>query len=839
MRRVFSTLHNHRHFVIVATLLTLVMTFPTVVYIFRMDVFWLPTGNSLDVYSNFWDIWYGQQLLTAQADRFYTNLIFYPEGVSLIYQPLFLPQVIVINALRVFLPISNAFSLTYLLITFSSALSAYIYLLWLLKEKWIALFGAVVFGFSPHVIGHPNHAAIAFLATVPLTIYCFHRGIKETRLALIVASGLLTGLTTITSMYAYICILMMLVFMIFAFALARWRDRSYWSHIALLVLLIAVSSLWRVYPLISDSQSLSAATEWHGEIEVKTDLISNFVNHHHPILGPLANTILQTPESERLSGTSFLGYIPLLLICIGVFNPATRRKMLPWMALWTVFLTLRLGSVLTANGTVFPGFLLPKFYLNQLLPPIFASFFEADIFMMGALLPHAILACFGIVALRERRPGAYRPWFALLLIGIVAFEFHIPVRGNLIPQEQFAFLDWLAEEEDSGEIRLINLPMGRGSSKRYNLYQSLSGYPHAEGAISRTPDSAFDYIRANQLLNAWHNQLPIHCEMTDRDAYLSGLAQLEQDGFSHIVYHRQLKYWDKISESFRYVEPAYSDGFVSIYRLSDLRDSCTDELGARLSFTRAYTDALQKSSIIDERHGTIVIFPPTLQVSDHFNWYLRQFASIDKTVMTITTGKQSKIDIQSSESRSADPYTALGSHNAVWLVNDRQEFNAEQTEAYQEWFMERFKYCARFHEDDDTAIDLYLRSSIPCSAMDTSSALGVRYDGGVRLHNLSYDVSADAVRVFLSWTNDTNNNYSFSIQFFDEDGQKTLQYDNVIYPDLLEVREIDISSLPDGMNTVKLIVYDFETRVSRGGTVSDTAERFERELEVAKIEVDR
>ena len=46
MRRVFSTLHNHRHFVIVATLLTLVMTFPTVVYIFRMDVFWLPTGTA-------------------------------------------------------------------------------------------------------------------------------------------------------------------------------------------------------------------------------------------------------------------------------------------------------------------------------------------------------------------------------------------------------------------------------------------------------------------------------------------------------------------------------------------------------------------------------------------------------------------------------------------------------------------------------------------------------------------------------------------------------------------------------------------------------------------------
>ena len=153
--------------------------------------------------------------------------------------------------------------------------------------------------------------------------------------------------------------------------------------------------------------------------------------------------------------------------------------------------------------------------------------------------------------------------------------------------------------------------------------------------------------------------------------------------------------------------------------------------------------------------------------------------------------------------------------------------------------MERFKFCARFHEDGDTAIDLYLRSILPCSAMDTSSALGVRYDGGVRLHNLSYDVSADSVRFFLSWTNDTNNNYSFSIQFFDEDGEKALQYDKVIYRQLLTVHEIDTTPLPKGTYSVQLIVYDFETRVSRGGTVSDTAERFERELEVARIEVDR
>ena len=59
------------------------------------------------------------------------------------------------------MPVSNAFSLAYLLIIVFCALSAYVYLHWLFSDKWIALLGAVVFGLSPHVVGHPFHPGIA------------------------------------------------------------------------------------------------------------------------------------------------------------------------------------------------------------------------------------------------------------------------------------------------------------------------------------------------------------------------------------------------------------------------------------------------------------------------------------------------------------------------------------------------------------------------------------------------------------------------------------------------------------------------------------------------------
>ena len=156
-------------------------------------------ARNYDVYIKYWDVWYGGQFLAGKADRFYTDLMFLSAWHIPQPSPLLIPQIIVVNALGVLLPLSNAISLTYLLITATSALSAYAYLLWLFKDKRIALFGACLFGFSPHVAGHPYHPDIAFMATVPLALYCFHRGMREGRARLITLAGLLTGLTTVIS----------------------------------------------------------------------------------------------------------------------------------------------------------------------------------------------------------------------------------------------------------------------------------------------------------------------------------------------------------------------------------------------------------------------------------------------------------------------------------------------------------------------------------------------------------------------------------------------------------------------------------------------------------------
>ncbi len=328
---------------------------------------------------------------------------------------------------------------------------------------------------------------------------------------------------------------------------------------------------------------LTEALDYYGGVETHNDLLAYITSYRHPILGPLARALLQPPPNTAPNTSfSYLGFLPITLVCVGLYNRATRSMMLPWLGLLSVFLILRLGSTLQINGTVvLEGILLlPKYYLDLWFPTLFRPLDLTQFFMAGAQFPWAVLTCFGLRALRKSFTAFKQPRYILALILIVAFEYFVPVQmeyvgpisGNPFSAERLAYLDWLKQEDDD-EIALINLPLDRANSKLYLYYQSISGYPQTEGAISRTPDNAYDYIKANPVLGFWYDNHPTNCVLEDRDDYIAGVTQLLEDGFTHVVHHYGLYYWQRHIEDFRYVDPVYSDEFVAIYRLDDLRES--------------------------------------------------------------------------------------------------------------------------------------------------------------------------------------------------------------------------------------------------------------------------
>ena len=571
MRKLRSTIREHFHFIVATTLLTLVMSWPTILYVFRADILWLPIGPGND--ANHWDIWYWERIMNGLAERDYTNVMYYPEGISLVHHPfLQQPAMVLRIVMQQFMPFSNAFNIVFLLVIFSNALAAYLYALWLLKDKWAALISAVVFGFSPHATNNPDQLHDATMASVALAVYFFHRGIVEKKSLLVVAAGLIVGLTSTVPPYSFACLMMTLAAVVIVFAVRRWRDLRFWRDIGLLALFTVMSSASSIYPMMADSEGLEEALEFHAR-EQTYDLVSAFVNHENPLFGPPLNALLDTPADAKISFSSYIGMVPLALVCIGLFSRSTRWAMLPWLILAAGFFVLRLGSTLGINGVVYPDILLPKYYLNEIFPSVFKAFSATKRFNIGFFLPFCILAGYGIVALRAMRPQAARPLIILLLVGLITIEYYTPIIDRVYNMKEYEYINWL-NRESADEIRLVNVPMERTNAKRYNLHQVFNGFPHATGSISREPDSAFDYIGANPLLDSWWSKAPLSCGVATRDLYLTALGRLESDGFSHVVFHQEARYRDLIVDGLANAQPSYRDDYVWIYRLEDLRDRC-------------------------------------------------------------------------------------------------------------------------------------------------------------------------------------------------------------------------------------------------------------------------
>ncbi len=537
MRKIIISLRNHRHFFAVISLLIVVVTFPTIAYIFNTEVFWVPTGNHPDTWMKIWDAWYGKALFSGRANYYFTDVFYHPQGISLLYHNFSIPHMFVFGGLQALMPVSNAYSLTYLLIIASVSCSAYLYMLYLFKDKWIALLGAVTIGMSPFVVGYPEHPGLQFITTLLLAVYFFHRGIAERRYKLMVVAAVFTGATAYVSLHILVCLAITLTMYALYFSVSKWKESAFWVSLGLFAVVAAMVSSPRLYPVLKSSESLEEAITSRKGLEVGNDLLEYFVNARHPIV----KSISQQPFTWGLSSIdirykSYIGFAALALVGFGLSRKPYRRRMIPWMLLMLPFLVLRLGSTLTVDGVPYPDIVLPKHYLDDLIPGLTEGFTLTSGFYAGALIPLAALVCYGCSALDNALPNAGRELVVLILVGIVAFEYYQPVRPGVITEPELAFLDWL--EAEPVDVHLINLPASGWSNRAlYSFHQSQHGFPRAAGLVARDPRNAFDYWHRNYLLDKWRRYQAVTCGWRTKERYLSALNELARDGFTHVIFH--------------------------------------------------------------------------------------------------------------------------------------------------------------------------------------------------------------------------------------------------------------------------------------------------------------
>ncbi len=829
MIRISSLIRHHLPFIIVVPLLIIVTTWPAFALAFDTDRAVFPTTHG-DVRQKLWDVWHLGQFLAGKTSFYYSDVMFYPIGLSLAYESFVLPHMLSVGLLSAFLPISNAYTITFLLIVFAVAASAYIYLHYLLRDPWLATLGAVVFGLCQFVTAHAGQPGINLIVSFPLSAYFLQRGIKEERLRYLIICGIIVGLTTFNGMYIFICQIITLALFVLYYAVAHWRYPRFWSWMILLGLVVGLASAPRIAPILAQPASMDDALSKNRSQESATDLMYYFVNYRHPVTTPLLQSLFGVGKPHYEWNTSYLGYLPLALVIVGFVRPGYRRRMLPWLGLALPFVLLRLGSVLQIDGYQYSHIVLPKSLLTDLLPPVFAPFHTADHFQMGILLPLAVMTGYGLKSILDARPAKLRAVVTLALIAVVAFEYFETTEERVVPDEQIAFIEWLRQEVVTGEPRLINLPMGRQESKYYGFYQTYTGFPQVEGLSGRTPPQAYDYIEGNRMLRAWRRGAAVHCIPPLQTEYISALDQLLSDGFTHVIWHHRIHDGTAIDSSFVDVKTSYSDDYVHVFRLADLRRNC-DRSSTINAAALAQMQGLEASPAIFPYKDSAVVSI----LDDEGAAYL--FGMHRYAPLALINGEVTAYYHDKLESEAPDAAELLADHFVLLLVYNPQVADPAALRSYRDWIAARFTSCRRLADADDAVIEYFLHEAFPCELAIAAQPLDVHYANGIRLGNMLVDSQPGVLDLYFLWTRLPAESHAFSVQAFAWDGAKAAGSDFTVGLDPLAHQRIDTSSWLKGDYDLKFILYNYQTGVSVPGTVIGSGLQFERELDIGRITI--
>ncbi|MFN2221582.1 MAG: hypothetical protein ACK2UH_03450, partial [Candidatus Promineifilaceae bacterium] len=521
----------------------------------------LPAGT--DSLVHYWNGWMVQRSLEAGETPYFTTLLFFPHGLSLVYHNFAWLHIAGWLLLEPLLGGVAAYNVVFLLNLAMCGMAMF----WLAREvigdPRLALLAGVVYQAWPHRLTQPSHPNLMSTWAIPLFILFLVRVVKNRRWQ----DGLLAGLSLALVGYMRWQLLIgaALVGAIYLLlALSRRLDRR--SALILgLAGLVAVIALARPLLLLAtemqrNPMDIVAASD---ESSVQTDLLAYITP---PGSGTLAGDVT-TPLYQRYYAdrgarsaiSPYIGLVTLFLIVVGLWKGA-RRQTLPWLAMAVVLILLALGPTLRVGGRLFE---LPMPYdlANFLVVPLLLR--EPDRFNIFLALPAAMLAALGAQQL-GRRWGQGRRYGALLvpiLAVLVGLDFLVTPMEVQSMDVSGAY-SRLASEP--GEFAVLNVPVDPYKSKPYMQAQTVHGRPIVQGHASRYPAGTFDFLENQPWLRSMMQFSDVPPRQNDIGDQLQGLAQV---GIGTIVVHKDMLEPSFVAKWRRYLvmKPWYEDDDVLVY----------------------------------------------------------------------------------------------------------------------------------------------------------------------------------------------------------------------------------------------------------------------------------
>lgn len=588
-------------------LLTLALTYPLIT---RFTVA-IP-GDGFDGWQNYWNLWWTRiALLVEHQLPFFTDLLYYPTGVGLLFHTL--------NPFNGFfsLPVQVAWGLFpaynfIVLFSFAIAgLGAYLLAGECLGPRfgrWPGFVAGIIYTFSPFHIAHLlGHMQVISLEWIPFYALYLLRAVgvgrnesdgpamRGRRVRAVVLAAFFLALTALCDWYfALYCLLLTAVILVCALwraartaprAVDRLAAGGRFANPAGTVVL-AVAGIWLLWgvllsplllPMVREARAYRFMVPPPAESRTLSADLLAFVTpqEFHPIWGAWARELGSRFSSTVSEHQVFAGWTALLLAAAGLVVARGTRPGRgiagagPWPLTLLVFFVLSLGPVLHVGGQthLLPGggeIPLPYQWLVRVVPfmEITRSVSRLDAMVMLVI---AVLAARGVQWLAGL--GKRARWLACLAAVLLLFEY-LPVPYPVSLPDTPAWYERLGTDGRAGAV--LNLPMN-WDRPGYLLYQTVHGKPLAVAYISRDdPRTLTDRV---PVLQHFRHLGP---DIIDFDLTTQGQQVLHDLGIRWVVLDRykmpggpEREYTDAAALAIFGVQPpVYQDDRLTVYEVS-------------------------------------------------------------------------------------------------------------------------------------------------------------------------------------------------------------------------------------------------------------------------------
>lgn len=491
-------------------ILTILMTWPTASHLTTG----IP-GDGFDGWQNYWNLWWVKQALLVEATNpYFTDYLYAPTGVSLLFHTLNIFNGLWTLPLQLNFGLAVAYNSVVFLSFVLAGYGGYLLSLYSLNRLDVApgpaihpaaFVGGLVFTMSPFHLAHLlGHMQVFSLIWPPFYVLWLGRtlGLFETSAGKphrkqainLFLGSLFLILATLVDWYHTLYLL------IFTALTLGWNIGRTWPHLKLAgqsVIQVAVIGLLFIVimsPLLGPmmqqaNQRPDLETGLEQNIALSADLLA-FVtpSEMHPLWGEWATTIANTFTSTTSERLIFAGFGPLILAGFIILTAWSQSVVKFWSFITGSFFVLALGpylhiagQIVTLGGWPLP---LPYLLLYHTVPFIglTRSLSRYDLMVMLGLGVLVALALGKLTNRLQNRPS----WQVWLIAGVlptilICLEF-LPIPYPISKIDTPQFFHTISQEPADYTIAALPMNWDRPTPL---LYQTVHGKPLLTAYTSR------------------------------------------------------------------------------------------------------------------------------------------------------------------------------------------------------------------------------------------------------------------------------------------------------------------------------------------------------------------